>query len=258
MSTILNQTPFWKPAILVALFYFVGQGQASAQTGEKPDPKATEVWLPEPARVLPSDVPDGPPSDAVVLIGKVFEADKWLSSKDSSISWLFSEGALTVKPRSGAIHTRDKFGSVQLHIEWLPPAKLEGEGQGRGNSGVFFMGEYELQILDSRVSKTYANGQAGSIYKQFAPLVNAMRPDGWQIFDVVFNAPRFDAAGGLLQPATMTAWHNGVLIQNNAVLGGGTAYVGKRKYKAHGPAPFILQDHGNTTSFRNMWVRRLD
>jgi hypothetical protein len=149
---------------------------------------------------------------------------------------------------------------VQLHLEFRTPAKIEGKGQGRGNSGVFFMGRYEVQILDSHDNPTYVNGQAGSIYKQHPPLVNASRPPGeWQTYDIVFVAPRFAADGSLISPARITAFHNGVLVQHNAVLGGPTEYRGPSKYKPHaGKLPLELQDHGNPVAFRNIWAREIN
>ncbi|HVF96407.1 MAG TPA: DUF1080 domain-containing protein, partial [Flavisolibacter sp.] len=151
------------------------------------------------------------------------------------------------------------FGDCQLHIEWRSPAEVKGEGQGRGNSGIFLMGRYELQVLDSYNSKTYSNGQAGSIYKQHMPLVNATRPPGeWQTYDVVFTAPRFSEDSLLKSPARITVLHNGVLVQNNTQLWGGTQYIGLASYQKHGDKePIVLQDHGNPVSFRNIWIRPL-
>jgi hypothetical protein len=148
---------------------------------------------------------------------------------------------------------------VQLHIEWRAPAEVVGEGQGRGNSGVFLMERYEVQVLDSYDNRTYSNGQAGSIYKQSMPAVNASRPPGeWQSYDIVFMAPRFDAAGNVVSPATLTVFHNGVLVQNHFELRGPTVYIGEPAYEEHPPRlPLMLQDHGNPVSYRNVWVREL-
>jgi hypothetical protein len=166
---------------------------------------------------------------------------------------------MTVVPGSGSIVTRRGFGDIQLHIEWRAPAEIESEGQGRGNSGVYFMELYEIQVLDSYENSTYPNGQAGSIYKQHIPLVNASRgPGEWQTYDVIFTAPRFDADGTLVSPAYITAFHNGVLIQNHAELRGPTEWIGEPEYKAHADrAPILLQDHGNPVSYRNIWVREI-
>jgi hypothetical protein len=166
---------------------------------------------------------------------------------------------MTVVPGAGDIRTRRGFGDVQLHIEWRTPAEVSGEGQGRGNSGIFLMERYELQVLDSYENRTYANGQAGAIYKQHIPLVNASRrPGEWQSYDVVFTAPRFGADGTLLNPAYMTVFHNGVLIQNHVALRGPTRYIGEPSYEAHADrAALVLQDHGNPVSYRNIWLREI-
>jgi len=146
-----------------------------------------------------------------------------------------------------------------LHVEWRTPSTIEGEGQGRGNSGIFLMGLYELQVLDNYNNRTYANGQAGSIYKQHIPLVNAcLKPGEWQEYDIIFTAPLFKEDGSLASPARFTVLQNGVLVQNNVELKGPTVYIGQPAYKAHAAKlPLSLQDHGNPTSFRNIWVREL-
>lgn len=230
----------------------------TTQAQEKGDPKATEVWEPEPAVITPV-VNNKPPSDAIVLFdGK--NLSKWETSKNTAAKWVVDKnGVFTVKKGEGNIQSKESFGSCQLHIEWRTPVKIEGEGQGRGNSGIFFMGLYELQVLDSYKNRTYSNGQAGSIYKQHIPLVNASRAAGeWQTYDVVFTAPKFNTDGTLLSPARFTVFHNGVLIQNNVEVKGETVYIGQPAYTAHADkAPFILQDHGNPVSFRNIWVREL-
>jgi hypothetical protein len=174
---------------------------------------------------------------------------------------------VTVKKGTGNIQTRRKFTDYQLHLEWRIPPNITGSGQARGNSGLFLASTgdgdagYELQIVDSYANKTYVNGQAASIYKQHPPLANAMRPPGeWQVYDVVWTAPRFNVDGTLKSPASVTAFHNGVLVQNHAILAGETLYIGKPSYRAHGPAPIKLQDHGDPSeaiSFRNIWVREL-
>jgi hypothetical protein len=166
---------------------------------------------------------------------------------------------MTVVPEAGNIRTRRGFGDLQLHIEWRTPAEVSGEGQGRGNSGIYFMERYELQVLDSYDNPTYSNGQAGAIYKQHIPMVNASRaPGAWQSYDVAFTAPRFAADGALVSPAYMTVFHNGVLIQNHVALRGPTSYIGQPPYDAHADhAPLLLQDHGNPVSYRNIWVREI-
>jgi hypothetical protein len=166
---------------------------------------------------------------------------------------------MTVKPGSGGIKTKQGFGSCQLHIEWRAPEVVKGEGQGRGNSGIFLMEQYELQVLDMYNNKTYSNGQAGSIYKQASPLVNASRKPGeWQTYDILFTAPEFYEDGRVQSAARITVLHNGVLIQNNTTIWGRTQYIGIAKYEKHPSAlPIMLQDHGDLVSFRNIWIRPL-
>ena len=166
---------------------------------------------------------------------------------------------MVVQGGTGNIQTKEGYGDCQLHIEWRTPAEVKGEGQGRGNSGIFFMGRYELQVLDNYNNKTYVNGQAASIYKQLPPLVNACRPPGeWQTYDIIFTAPRFYENGGVKSQARITVLHNGVLVQNDGALLGGTQYIGVSNYEKHGDKePIVLQDHGNPTAFRNIWIRPL-
>ena len=217
----------------------------------------TEVWEPVPAVVTPGRN-GGPPSDAVVLFdGR--DLSQWVADSGGEAKWSVDGDAMTVVSGAGSIRTRQGFGDVQLHIEWRTPAEVSGEGQGRGNSGIYFMQRYELQVLDSYENRTYSNGQAGAIYKQHIPLVNASRrPGEWQSYDVAFTAPRFGADGSLLRPAYMTVFHNGVLIQNHVELRGSTLYIGTPAYEAHaGRVPLLLQDHGNPVSYRNIWVREM-
>lgn len=223
------------------------------------DPKKTEVWEPVPTMVAPGKTPTAAPADAIVLFdGK--NLNQWQAKKGGVAKWkLETDGAMTVVKGTGDIMTKQGFGSCQLHIEWRTPAKVESEGQGRGNSGIFLMGRYELQILDSYNNRTYSNGQAGSLYKQHIPLVNASKKPGeWQVYDVVFTAPTFFSDGNMATPAKFTVFHNGVLIQNNVELRGNTVYIGQPFYEAHSnKEPIILQDHGNAVSFRNIWIREL-
>lgn len=221
-------------------------------------PEETEVWTPEPAVVAaPPHV--APPSDAVVLFDGQ-NLDAWQSMNGEAAKWHVADGAFTVVAGTGGIRTREAFGDVQLHIEWRTPAVVEGNGQGRGNSGIFLMERYELQVLDSYENRTYSNGQAGSIYKQYMPMVNASRAPGeWQTYDIIFEAPHFAPDGSLLRPAYMTVLHNGVVIHNHAQLRGPTVYRGLPEYEAHEPRlPIMLQDHGNPVSYRNVWLRSLD
>jgi hypothetical protein len=217
----------------------------------------TEVWEPVPAVVSPGAT-GAPPSDAIVLFDGN-DLSEWAAEEGGDAGWSVEDGAMTVVPASGSIVTRRGFGDIQLHIEWRSPAEVRGESQGRGNSGVYFMELYEIQVLDSYENSTYPNGQAGAIYKQHIPMVNASRgPGEWQSYDVIFTAPRFDADGSLSSPAYMTAFHNGVLIQNHAELRGPTEWIGEPEYEAHADrAPILIQDHGNPVSYRNIWVREI-
>ncbi|MDX2188446.1 MAG: DUF1080 domain-containing protein [Bacteroidota bacterium] len=220
------------------------------------DPKATEVWEPQP-RVVSASGNNMPPSDAIVIFnGK--DASAFTHLDGSPAKWEVKDGALTVVKGTGDIKTKQKFGSIQLHIEWRTPAVVEGEGQGRGNSGIFLQEIYELQVLDNYNNKTYSNGQAGSIYKQTPPLVNACRKPGeWQTYDIIYTAPTFNKDSLLTSPARITAIHNGVVVQNNTEIKGPSMYIGLPVYKMHDKAPFKLQDHGNPVSYRNIWVREL-
>ena len=219
-------------------------------------PELTEVWDPEPEVVVPGDGAQAP-SDAIILFdGRDLAA--WESTRGGNAGWTVENGIMTVAAGSGDIRTRQSFADVQLHIEWRTPAVVEGDGQGRGNSGVYLQERYEVQILDSFENRTYSNGQAGSIYKQYVPLVNASRgPGTWQSYDIFYRAPVFAEDGELVRPGTITVVHNGVLIHNNVVIQGSTRYTGLPSYEAHGPLPVMLQDHGNPTSFRNIWIREL-
>ena len=175
------------------------------------------------------------------------------------VPWRVADGALTVVPGSKGIRTRQRFCDIQLHVEWRTPTETKGfDGQNRGNSGIFLQELYELQVLDSYNNPTYANGQAGSIYKQAMPRVNASRAPGqWQAYDILWKAPRFSPGGGLISPARITVLHNGVLVQDDTVLSGKTEYIGAPSYAPHGCAPLYLQEHDAKVSYRNIWVREL-
>ncbi|MCJ7588319.1 MAG: DUF1080 domain-containing protein [Candidatus Aminicenantes bacterium] len=206
----------------------------------------------------PAGPPAPAPSDAVVLFdGK--DLAQWEDMKGNPAGWKISDGFMEVVAKTGSIRTRKGFGDCQLHVEWATPAVVSGEGQGRGNSGVFLMDSYEVQVMDSYNNRTYADGQAAAIYGQFPPLVNACRPPGeWQSYDIVFRAPRFGPDGSLLKPARMTVHHNGFLVHDNAELTGPTAHKARPPYKAHpDKLPLSLQDHGNPTRYRNIWLREL-
>lgn len=229
--------------------------------------QSTERWpvhstdRPQPATVDPGPAaaPVPAPADAVVLFDGS-DLSHWRSADGGPARWKVEDGYFEVAPGSGAIASSQEFGDVQLHIEWAAPEPAQGQGQDRGNSGVFLMGRYEVQVLDSYRNSTYPDGQAGAIYGQYPPLVNANRPPGeWQRYDIVFRAPRFDTDGRLQQPARMTVFHNGVLVQDNVALTGPTAHKQRPPYAAHPPRlPLSLQDHGNPVRFRNIWLRELE
>ena len=204
-------------------------------------------------------LPVPPPADAVVLFDGASLA-KWMSPNDAAAKWRIVDGAFEVVAGTGTLTTREQFGDVQLHVEWMSPNPPKGTDQDRGNSGVFLMGKYEVQVLDSYNAATYADGQAGALYGQYPPLVNASRPPGeWQSYDIVFRRPRFDAAGKVTSPARFTVFHNGILVQDNAELVGPTAHTTRPPYEAHPDRlPISLQDHGHPVRFRNIWLRDLE
>ncbi len=247
--------------LLIALAMMSGSGNAQEPAGYADTPQLPgSKWRvhdgerPQPRLVTPND-PGKPPADAIVLFdGK--DLSQW-TGRDGEAEWTVADGAMVVNG-TGDIETRAQFGDCQLHLEWAAPAPVQGHSQGRGNSGVFFMGRYEVQILDSFDNATYPDGQAAAVYGQFPPLVNACRPPGeWQSYDVVFEVPRFDG-DKLVRPARVTVCHNGVLVQHAVELLGATAHRAVPRYEPHEPqAPIRLQDHGNPVRFRNVWVRRL-
>jgi hypothetical protein len=257
--------PISQPLCLA--FAVAALGAATASRGfAQPDPN----WIdhdrdrPSPLVVTPA-APSTPaqagkaPSDAVVLFdGK--DLSSWCAMDGSPSKWIVRDGYMECVKGSGYIRTLRNFGDCQYHIEWATPTPAHGEGQGCGNSGVFFgLTRYEVQVLDSYGNKTYADGSAGAIYGQYPPLVNACRPPGeWQTYDIVYTAPRFEADGKLLSPARLTIFHNGVLIQNNVTLTGPTDWINRDPYSAHPEKqPLSLQDHGNPVRYRNIWVREL-
>jgi len=228
-------------------------------------PEVTEVWEPEPKKVTPATSIGMPPSDAIILFDGT-NLDSWTQEKGNP-QWDLKDGYMTVKPGTGGLYTKQSFGDCQLHIEFRTPPIVKGEGQGRGNSGVYFMQKmaaesddgYEVQVLDSYDNRTYSNGQASSIYKQHMPLVNASRKPGeWQSYDIFFRAPIFDDKGRLKRPAYVTVIHNGVLVQDHVQIQGQTRYIGYPSYTFDNlKEPLMLQDHGDLVSYRNIWVREL-
>ncbi len=240
---------------------------ASAQVEpSKQTPQSTEIWQPVPPVITPGTVSANtsgttPPSDAIVLFdGK--NADEWVAVKDyAPASWeKTNEGPLKWPVQDGVLYStkgftarsKKEFNDFQLHLEFKTPEKVEGTGQGRGNSGVFLQGRYELQVLDNYNNPTYVNGMVGSIYKQAIPLANPSRKPGeWQTYDIVYQAPKFNKA------AYVTVLLNGILVQNHTAIRGTTEYIGYPKVQAHGAGPILLQDHGNPVGFRNIWIREL-
>jgi 3-keto-disaccharide hydrolase len=199
------------------------------------------------------------PSDAIVLFdGK--DLSQWSSAKNGGApQWEIQDGAVVIKAGTGDLKTKRDFEDFQLHIEWATPAEVKGNGQERGNSGIYLQGLYEVQVLDSFNNKTYFYGQAGSVYKQYPPLVNACRKPGeWQAYDIIYHAPIFGEGDKVKKKATVTVLHNGVLIQDNVEIYGPTTHEPVFPvYKRHGKGPIVLQDHGNPTRFRNIWLREL-
>lgn len=231
---------------------------ATAQAGMAQDAVPFPPPKTEPPIVTPGKTNADPPSDALVLFnGK--DLSQWRSADGSAAKWNVRDGYVEVAAGAGDIVTAQKFGDVQLHIEWATPAIVKGEGQERGNSGVFLMDRYEVQVLDSYNNETYYHGQAGSVYKQYAPLVNVSRKPGeWQAYDIIFHAPKFDEQGKVIDRARVTVLQNGVLIQNNVEIYGLTYHDRPALYIAHSPQESLkLQDHGNPVRYRNIWIRRL-
>lgn len=250
------------------LFFVVGCLGLTQCFGQKVDPKTTEVWEPVPKVITPGKTFADAPADAIILFdGK--NLNEWRSVKDTTkqAGWIVKDGVFTVKKGTGNIETKRRFLDYQLHLEWRIPTNITGKDQGRGNSGLFLASPgggdegYEIQILDSYNNRTYSNGQAGSIYKQHIPLANAnKKPGEWNVYDVIWTAPRFNADGTLKSPARVTAFLNGILVQNNVELKGITRYDSIPSYYAHGATPIKLQDHGDPSepiSFKNIWIREL-
>lgn len=247
------------------------QDQQSSEPSTSADIPNLDEWevhsmeRPNPEKITPAtastqEEAGQAPSDAVVLFdGK--DLSEWQTPSGDPAPWKVENGYFEVVPGTGTIQTKKGFGDVQLHIEWQAPNPPKGEGQDRGNSGVFFMdGRYEVQVLDSYNSDTYADGQASALYGQYPPAVNATREPGkWQTYDIIFQRPRFDANGNVTEPARVTVLHNGVLTQNNRRLTGPTGHHARPPYEAHADAlPIALQDHDHPVRFRNVWLRNLE
>ncbi len=242
--------------LLIAMLSWTGLARIEAQlpTGWK----AHDLNRPLPKVVDPGPTDSSAPSDAIVLFDGS-DLSKWTDGKGGEPKWKVVDGAMESVPGSGYVFTKEKFGDCQLHVEWASPSKVKGNGQGRGNSGVYLMGQFEVQVLDSFENSTYADGSAGSLYGQYPPLVNASRKPGqWQSYDIVFRAPKFSQSGELETPARMTVFHNGVLIQDHSELFGPTNWIQHKNYRqSESKLPLSLQDHGNPVRYRNIWLRPL-
>jgi hypothetical protein len=224
------------------------------------NPDNAEVYAPIPHAVVPGATFSSAPSDAIILFdGK--NLDEWTSEDKSSAKWTVANGIVTVNKSAGDILTKRDFNSYQLHIEWKIPADITGSGQARGNSGVFLSDRYEIQVLDNynNENKTYVNGMAGSVYRESIPLANpCKKPGEWNVYDIAYTAPEFNANGTVNAPAHVTVFFNGVMVQNNTEIQGGTATDKKHVYEKHGAAPIRLQAHGDKSapiSYRNIWIR---
>jgi hypothetical protein len=219
------------------------------------DPKRPQPRVVTPG---PAGDPVPPPSDAILLVGKGADLSAWqMSAGGAAVSWPMKDGIL--QSGKGMIRTKEEFSDVQVHIEFATPSEVKGNSQGRGNSGVFLAGVFEIQVLDSYQNQTYPDGQASAMYGQYPPLVNASRPPGqWQTYDIVFMAPRFSSSGQLEKPASATVFHNGIVVHNATAFWGPTQHKMIGKYlPAHAKGPLQLQDHGNPVRFRNVWIRPL-
>jgi hypothetical protein len=232
-------------------------GKWHVHDGDRPMPPVIS-----PGTSSTQEAPGKPPSDAIVLFDGT-DLSKWHGKGGKPAAWKVEGGVMTIpgrgEPGSGTITTNDEFGSCQLHVEWATPDPPKGRDQGRGNSGIEIFGRYEIQVLDSYDNLTYPDGQAGAIYGQYPPLVNASRKPGeWQTYDIIFDAPRFASDGTLEAPAHVTLLHNGVLVHNHTPVLGPVAFRAMPKYTPHGPkGPINLQDHGNPVKYRNIWIREL-
>ena len=243
------------PALILLLAPFA----LAAQTTPPCAQHARDCPAPPVVKVAPAGPALAPPADAIVLFdGK--DLSQWKGGDGGPAKWAVRDGSMEVVPGTGAIETAQGFGDVQLHVEWMAPNPPKGSDQDRGNSGVFLMGRYEVQVLDSYGNVTYPGGQAAAIYGQYPPLVNASRPPGeWQFYDIVFHRPRFSADGTVQRPATFTVFHNGVLVQDHVTLTGPTAHQRRPPYAAHPDRlPLSLQDHEHPVRYRNIWLRNLE
>jgi hypothetical protein len=267
-QVVRRQSPVVSLALVLAVFA-VAHGQEPKSLGYSDTPMLPGgKWhvhdgaRPQPTVVTPGtfstqEIPGAPPSDAVVLFdGR--DLSRWQNEKGQPAAWKIESGAMVVVAGAGGIQTKEPFGDCQLHVEWSAPSPPKGDGQDRGNSGVFLMSRYEIQVLDSFHAQTYPDGQAAAIYGQFPPLVNAARrPGEWQTYDIVFTAPRFNGQA-VAAPATVTVFHNGIVVHNHTTLIGSTVHRALGKYDVHPTkAPLMLQDHAHPVRYRNIWIRQI-
>jgi hypothetical protein len=247
-----------KQLILFSIFLFFSNFifAQSQQIENQLPPESTEWYYPVPPKVKPGEGSQ-PPSDAIILFNGI-DLSNWISADGKEPKWTIKDGAMVVEPGTCGISTKGYFGDCQLHIEFKSPDPEQYSGQNRGNSGIYLQSKYEIQVLDCDNNPTYVNGMVGSVYKQQAPLANAYTKNGeWQVYDIVWKAPRFGTNDELESPAMVTVILNGIVIQNNFILKGNTPYTGFPKYTAHGRMPLFLQDHGTKVAFRNIWIRNL-
>ncbi len=265
----MNKKTFISQATLMIALSSAICVNVNAQQKEYPKPEPmkpgmSEYWTPQPKIVTPGvttvNAAITAPSDAIVLFdGK--DLSSWESVKGGPAQWTVHDGVFTVDKKTGDIQTKQKFENFQIHLEWCVPENITGTSQGRGNSGIFLQGKYEIQILDCYNNETYVNGQTGSVYKQTPPLANAMRKPGeWNVYDIIYSAPVFKEDGTYRVPPRVTVIQNGIILQNNTTILGTTEYIGFPKVEKHGAGPIILQSHGDPSepiSFRNIWIREL-
>lgn len=253
--------------------FAVAVGTAVAQPEPaKQTPQSTEIWEPVPPVVTPGTTGAtatgiSAPSDAIVLFDgknvdqwvavKGYSPANWATTNEGPLKWPIENGVM-YSTKGFTARSKEEFTDFQLHVEFKTPEKVEGSGQGRGNSGIFLQGRYELQVLDNYNNATYVDGMVGSIYKQAIPLANPSRKPGeWQTYDIVYQAPRFSKSGLMSEPGYVTVLLNGILVQNHTAIKGTTEYIGYPKVTPHGKGPILLQDHGNPVGFRNIWIREL-
>lgn len=246
------------PGILLLITLPLTMVQTACSQSRDWVPEDTEFYEPVPPVLESAPVFQEAPSDAIILFDGT-DLSAWESIQGGDAEWDLDDGILTVNPGTGNIVTKDHFGSVQLYLEWKSPEVIDGDGQGRGNSGVFLQRRYEIQVLDMYENETYTNGMAASIYKQHVPYANVASPRGeWNTYNIIYEAPEFRKNGSVKKPAYITVFWNGVLVQHKAEVQGTTEYIGPPSYTMHEEDGIELQDHSDRVSFRNIWLRKLD